>query len=342
MRALLDSTFFSELERVEKEKGACMIIPSQYALLGYKNQNEKENLLPIKEWVWDTAMGRERLDTDTIYEQCRTARCLIHLALQPMCANNKEEAREYISNRTRYLDNNCQIFNGAFFTDSTDLGLIKINGYVTSAYRVSAWANQNDYDSFLDLPKNILTRHKCLTKYCINPDHLEFGTHKQNNADIRRDGTQNGISDSLAQSIADSWNSGKTEAERAAEFDVPIACIKRVDRRYNYYNITHPNGVEYISPAPRQPIPDIVDVDVGRITQKLMKDCSVSGSCIIRSNKSVCVQINNISLTETRWAYYIQHKGMIKNMKYLKIIRQCGTNRCVKPAHMLLYDSVKL
>lgn len=35
----------------------------------------------------------------------------------------------------------------------------------------------------------IVIRHKCLNKDCINPDHLERGTSKQNAEDRNRDGT---------------------------------------------------------------------------------------------------------------------------------------------------------
>ena len=39
-------------------------------------------------------------------------------------------------------------------------------------------------------PKHFIVRHKCREKSCVNPDHLELGTHKQNALDRKRDGTQ--------------------------------------------------------------------------------------------------------------------------------------------------------
>ena len=30
------------------------------------------------------------------------------------------------------------------------------------------------------IPKNMLVRHLCHTKLCINPDHLDIGTHQDN------------------------------------------------------------------------------------------------------------------------------------------------------------------
>lgn len=40
-----------------------------------------------------------------------------------------------------------------------------------------------------DLPK--IVRHKCRNRHCCNPDHLEGGTHLENQHDRIRDGTDN-------------------------------------------------------------------------------------------------------------------------------------------------------
>lgn len=39
------------------------------------------------------------------------------------------------------------------------------------------------------VPPGMITRHKCKKKSCFNPDHLEFGTDKDNAIDMFRDGT---------------------------------------------------------------------------------------------------------------------------------------------------------
>lgn len=35
----------------------------------------------------------------------------------------------------------------------------------------------------------LVVRHKCKNKHCVNPAHLETGTHKDNSCDMIRDGT---------------------------------------------------------------------------------------------------------------------------------------------------------
>lgn len=52
------------------------------------------------------------------------------------------------------------------------------------AYRV-VWELENG-----DIPEGLHVRHKCKNKHCVNPEHLELGTAKENAKDRKRDGTE--------------------------------------------------------------------------------------------------------------------------------------------------------
>jgi DNA-binding XRE family transcriptional regulator len=41
-----------------------------------------------------------------------------------------------------------------------------------------------------EVADDLVVRHKCRNRHCCNPDHLEAGTHKDNAADRKRDGTE--------------------------------------------------------------------------------------------------------------------------------------------------------
>lgn len=40
-----------------------------------------------------------------------------------------------------------------------------------------------------EIQKGLVVRHKCRNRHCVNPDHLELGTQKENIQDCLRDGT---------------------------------------------------------------------------------------------------------------------------------------------------------
>lgn len=69
--------------------------------------------------------------------------------------------------------------------DSFGYGKMRLNKMMVSAHRIS-YLIANGY-----LPEApLIIRHKCKTKVCINPNHLETGTHLENMGDKIRDGSQ--------------------------------------------------------------------------------------------------------------------------------------------------------
>jgi hypothetical protein len=58
-----------------------------------------------------------------------------------------------------------------------------VNGQLRLSHRVS-WILSGK-----TIPEGHVIRHKCRSKNCVNPEHLETGTQAENNADMIRDGT---------------------------------------------------------------------------------------------------------------------------------------------------------
>lgn len=66
------------------------------------------------------------------------------------------------------------------WTEYTDgrYGLISIKGKEEKAHRAS-------YKTFVgDIPEGMCVRHKCDNTLCVNPNHLEVGTHSDNMQDM--------------------------------------------------------------------------------------------------------------------------------------------------------------
>jgi hypothetical protein len=93
-------------------------------------------------------------------------------------------------------------------------------------------------------PDGEIIRHKCTLKRCVNPEHLETGTHVENAEDRVRDGTQrfgasNGtaiIDDDQARAIKRSKGEG-TQYERAARFGVKRSMIRSIDVKASWKHI---------------------------------------------------------------------------------------------------------
>jgi len=75
----------------------------------------------------------------------------------------------------------------------------KKDGYILhqqmiKGIRIKTYMHRHIYEQcFGEIPDNMLVRHKCDNPMCINPEHLELGTHVQNMHDmVERDRSTKG------------------------------------------------------------------------------------------------------------------------------------------------------
>ena len=92
-----------------------------------------------------------------------------------------EEARDRFFSKVNKTDS-CWLWTA--YCNKEGKGVFKIEGKPMLAHRVSWLLAGNT------IPDELIVRHKCRSKNCVNPEHLEIGTFADNNgADRRRDET---------------------------------------------------------------------------------------------------------------------------------------------------------
>lgn len=91
-------------------------------------------------------------------------------------------------------------------------------------------------ECFGDIPKGMLIRHKCDNPSCINPEHLELGTNRQNKDDMIKRGRvlkhENHPSNKLkwddVNKIRDMYKQGVTQKELSKTFKVSQTNISKI------------------------------------------------------------------------------------------------------------------
>ncbi len=132
---------------------------------------------------------------------------------------------------------------------------------VVSAHRLSWLA----YNRPLSIPDGNVVRHKCREKACVEPSHLEIGTHAQNAADRLRDGTalcgerspRAKITQAQAEAIRASKGTG-TQAARAARLGVPLSIVANIDRGSSWVpiDVLRAQAAAGISKKRKSPLPE--------------------------------------------------------------------------------------
>jgi hypothetical protein len=85
--------------------------------------------------------------------------------------------------RVTKLDDGCWRYNQ---TRQGHYGATMVHGRHQAAHR---WAYELTHGP---IPDGLLVLHNCNHTYCVNPEHLRLGTHKDNTADILKAGRAKG------------------------------------------------------------------------------------------------------------------------------------------------------
>jgi hypothetical protein len=127
------------------------------------------------------------------------------------------------------------------FKDRDGYGLVTILNNQLRAHRASYMAYNK---KFIDT--DVVVRHMCNIKDCVNPKHLDIGTHKENAADKILAGTApigeknpaSTITAYTAKIIYISKILGLEQKVRAELFNISASIISRIERQISWKSIT--------------------------------------------------------------------------------------------------------
>lgn len=123
---------------------------------------------------------------------------------------------------------------------------LQANGY---GIRAGEYAHRVAYiEAFGEIPKGLVVRHKCDVRNCINPDHLEVGTHKENTADaIERGrfvnppihyGVDNPKAKLTEEDVREIYLSSDSHASAARRHGVTSAMVGYIRRDKSWLHVT--------------------------------------------------------------------------------------------------------
>jgi len=119
----------------------------------------------------------------------------------------------------------CWLWTGSH--NGHGYGQVNLNDKPYKVHRVS-WLLANNI-----IPNGHVIRHKCMSKICLNPDHLETGTQAQNMTDKIRDGTilrgtKQPTSKLTEQQVKEIRASDKKQKELAEIYNVHQVAISQI------------------------------------------------------------------------------------------------------------------
>lgn len=211
-------------------------------------------LRPIHAWHHIITSNETFDHLNVRYErQCNVENCISHYIPFQLKMNSIFEMTHY--DLVRYIDmfdKHSKTLEGSHMYNTNDpkrqigdcivwTAALYDNGYGACSYFGSSSAHMFSYMlwNMAEIPADKVVRHKCIGRHdCVNPEHLELGSHKDNADDRRRDGTlcvgekqgNSKLTEDQVKLIREGKKKGESLGDRSKKFDVSKHAISRIDK----------------------------------------------------------------------------------------------------------------
>lgn len=143
-------------------------------------------------------------------------------------------ASERLARLSTVEETGCVRFTGGL--NSSGYGNLWVDGKTVGAHRV-AYELANG-----PIPKGSVLRHTCDNRYCVNPEHLVLGTHRENMEDMTKRGRQargSQISTCVLteEDVRFIRSSDKSGVELAQILGISPVTISRIKRRLTWQHV---------------------------------------------------------------------------------------------------------
>lgn len=135
-------------------------------------------------------------------------------------------------------DNDCYLVIAKTITPTKDGHIhLRMNGDLVLLHRYVY------EDSFGEIPKGLVVRHKCDNPNCINPNHLELGTHVDNVRDrVERNRSAKGESNGRTKLTEEQarfikYDTNHTNSGLARMFNVSPKAVRLIKQGVNWKHI---------------------------------------------------------------------------------------------------------
>lgn len=229
----------------------------------------------------------------------------------------------------------CWLWQGQI---SGGYGKFKIKTKSWLAHRVS-WMLFNKKD----IPDGYLVRHRCDNRQCVNPYHLELGTHKDNVNDMilrKRNKPKRGTSQPNSKltpkdvlEIKDRDKTGHlTHIQLGVKYGVSPAAIGLIRMGRNWRDLTEDNVQSYEQCHPLGRNPTVVQRFWARVEKKEENECWNWTNPFYSAYPNI--KIASKAILAHRFSWEIHNKQSIPKDRI--IMHTCDNHKCMNPNHLRL------